>query len=308
MNKRRERMAVGAALTVVTTMIAIGCGGDLPQASRLERTRVLGARVQVAGDPGRADAQPGEAAAVEWILAGPRAPDARGPLAWSFGLCTAIDGACQDAPGMAAQGNGAAVLVPFTMPAVTDDVRRPMMIGAICEEGAPGVGGAGLPTCGPGTTSANLARFQLPASAGNRHPQIGDDAIELDGAPWTARAAVDAGVPCDDTSGLPVVAPSETEHRFRMVTDANDRDAVTPAGELEALQLSSFATAGELAGQYTTVDPTDTRPDADLTGKWTTPVAKDVPATGLTVHFVFVMRDGRGGLDLTDRALCVRTP
>ena len=305
MNKRRERIGSSGALTVATTMMVLGCGGDLPQASRLERTRVLGARVQVTADPGRADAQPGEAAAVEWVLAGPRAP---GALAWSFGVCTAIDGACQDAPGMPTQGNGAAVLVPFTMPAATDDVRRPMMIGAICEGGAPGSNAAGLPTCGAGTTSANVARFQLPASAGNRHPQIGDDVIELDGAPWTARAAGDAGGPCDDTSGLPVVAPSDTERRFRMVTDANDRDAVTPAGELEGLQLSSFATAGELAGQYTTVDPTDTRPDADLTGKWTTPVAKDVPATGLTVHFVFVMRDGRGGLDLTDRALCVRTP
>jgi hypothetical protein len=306
MNKRRERIGFSAVLAIGATMAAIGCGGDLPQASRLERTRVLGARVQVAADPGRADAQPGEAATVEWVLAGPRAA---GALAWSFGLCTAINGACQDAPGMTAQGNGAPVLVPFTMPAAaTDDVRRPMMIGAICEGGAPGSDAAGLPTCGAGTTSANSARFQLPASTGNRHPQLGDDAIELDGAAWTARATGDADAPCDDTSGLPVLAPSDTEHRFRVVTDANDRDAVNAAGELEGLQLSSFATEGELAGQYTTVDAADTRPDADLTGKWTTPVAKDVPAAGLTVRFVFVMRDGRGGLDLTDRALCVRAP
>jgi len=304
--QQRWKIGIGA---VAMTMVA-GCGGDLPAASRLERTRVLGARVQVASDPGRADAQAGEAAAVEWVMAGPRAP---GALAWSFSLCTAIDGNCEGASTTVAQGSAAPVVVPFTMPEVVDDVRRPLMLGAICEGGAPGAEGDGLPRCQSGTTSANVARFQLPDPVGNRHPQLGDDPIEFEGALWTARATGDAGAPCDVTSGMPVVAPDgDLERRFRIVTDANDRDSYPRAGaaaaELEALQLSSFATDGDLAGQYTTVDATDTRPDADLTGKWTTPAPKDVPAAGLTVHFHFILRDGRGGLDATDRALCVRAP
>lgn len=312
-----QRPTIGIMMGVAAALLA-GCGGDLPVATRLERTRVLGARVQVAGDPGRADAQPGETAAVEWVLAGPRAP---AELAWSFGLCTAIDGTCEDPPGMAVQGMAvqgmtapgiAPVVVPFTMPAVIDDVRRPLMLGAICEGGAAEADGAGLPRCEAGTTSANVARFQLPASEGNRHPQVGDDAIEFDGIAWATRATGDAGAPCDATSGMPVVAPNDTEHRLRVVTDANDRDTYTPAGatapELEKLQLSSFATDGDMAGQYTTVDPTDTRPDAELSGEWTAPAAKDVPADGSTVQFHFVLRDGRGGLDFTDRALCVRAP
>ncbi|HEX2660288.1 MAG TPA: hypothetical protein VHU40_18530 [Polyangia bacterium] len=303
MTKQAMTIGLGA-------LMLLGCGGDLPEATRLERTRVLGARVKVAADPGRADAQAGEAATVEWILAAPRAP---GALAWSFGLCTAIDGTCEGATAMAAEGNGAPVMVPFTMPSPIDDVRRPLMLGAICEGGAPGVGGDGLPTCGAGTTSANVARFQLPDATGNRHPQFGDDAIEFEGTPWTAHATGDAGAPCDEASGLPVVtADVDKEHRFRVITDANDRESYTPAGAtapaLEALQMSSFSTEGELSGQYTAVEPTDTRPDADLSGKWTTPAAKDVPPAGLTVHFHFVLRDGRGGLDITDRALCVRTP
>jgi len=320
MTQQRETIRLGvatvAAATLVATLMATvlatmfaGCGGDLPAASRLERTRVLGARVQVADDPGRAEARAGEAAVVEWLLAGPRAP---GSLAWSFSMCTAINGACEGAPTMTGQGTTPPIVVPFLMPAAIDDVRRPMLLGAICEGGAPAVDSQGLPICGAGTTSANPARFQLPRTtadqAANRHPQLADDAIEFDGVAWTARAIGDAGIPCDGSAGMPLVAPGDTEHRLRVVTDGNDRDSFTPDGanvpQLEELQLSSFATEGEVLNQYATVDAMQT----DLTGKWTAPAAKAVPAAGLTVNFHFVLRDGRGGLDWTDRALCVRLP
>jgi hypothetical protein len=294
--------------------LAAGCGGDLPVASHLERARVLGARVQVttgaAAAPGRADALPGETAAVEWLVAAPAAPPS---LAWAFGVCTAIDGMCEDGPGMPVEGTGAPVVAAFTAPPAIDDTRRPLMVGVVCAGGAPALDASGLPGCDAATDSANVTRFQIPMVAiveeANHHPNLGDDAVELEGVAWTAVPAGDAGGPCDAAAGLPVVQAGAGELHLRVVSDANDREAfVREAGrapELEALQLSMFATAGELDGQYALVDTTDTRPDADLKGKWTPPAAKDVPAGGLVVHFHFVLRDGRGGLDWAHRALCV---
>jgi hypothetical protein len=298
-----------AAAAVAVAVLAVGCSNDLPAASRLERTRVLGARVQVAADPGRADAMPGEAAAVEWLLAGPRAP---GALAWTFAICDGVEGACTDAPAMAASGTGAPVLAPFTAPATApvDDVHGPLMLGAVCEDGAPTLDATTmLPACAAASTSANVARFAIPIGTPNHHPNLANDVITLDGAPWTTEPAGDAGGPCDAAT-MPTVEAGAPERALSLVTDADDRESFVAAGvtSLEALQLSSFATAGKLGGSYALIPSTDARPDAAFTAKWTPPARTDVPATGMTVQFHFVVRDGRGGLDWAHRALCVVAP
>jgi hypothetical protein len=301
------------AAAVAVAVFAMGCSDDLPAAARLERTRVLGARVRVAADPGRADVLPGEAAAVEWLLAGPRAPSA---LAWTFALCDGVDGACGDAPAMTAAGTGAPVLAPFTAPAAPpiDDAHGPLMLGAVCEGGAPTLDAAtALPACAAASTSANVARFAIPVAAGappNHHPNLANDALTLDGAPWTSVPTGDAGEPCDATSALPIVEADAAERALRLITDADDRELFVVAGAptLEALQLSTFATAGKLGGSYALIPSTDARPDADFTAKWTPPARADVPAAGMTVQFHFVARDGRGGLDWAHRALCVVAP
>jgi hypothetical protein len=194
------------------------------------------------------------------------------------------------------------------------------MFGAVCEGGALALGAAASSTaCAGDVASANVARFAIPVAAAGatptRHPALGNDAVELDGAPWTAEPAGDAGAPCDATAGLPVVAAGSAELKLRLVTDADDRETFVPPGApagsapvLEALQLSNFATAGKLAGSYQAIPATDARPDADFVAKWTPPAASVVPAGGLTVNFHFVVRDGRGGLDWLHRAVCVASP
>jgi hypothetical protein len=304
-------MLVAAAVAVV----AVGCSNDLPTASRLERTRVLGARVQIAVDPGRADAMTGEIAGVEWLLAGPRAP---GALAWTFAVCDAVDSACSDAPTMIVSGTGAPVLAPFTAPAtVPDDAHGPLMLGAVCEDGSPTVDATtALPACTTASTSSNVVRFAIPVvpvgATPNHHPNLANDMFTLDGAPWTSVPMGDAGGPCDTTTALPIVEAGAPERQLRVITDADDRESFVVAGAtaatLEALQLSSFATAGKLGGSYALIPSTDMRPDADVTVKWTPPTRAEVPATGMTVQFHFVVRDGRGGLDWAHRALCVVAP
>jgi hypothetical protein len=300
------------ALAAVVALVA-GCSNDLPAASRLERTRVLGARVRVAADPGRADAEPGESAAIEWLVAGPRTPPS---LAWVFAQCTGVGGACADAPAPVASGMGFPVLAPFTAPAVPSATGGPLMIGAVCDGGAAAIDPA---ACTGAVASANVARFAIPiAPAGetpNRHPALANDLVELDDAAWTTEPIGDAGAPCDATAGLPVVVAGSAERHVRLVTDGDDRESYLPPGApagsapvLETLQLSNFATAGKLAGSYQAIAATDTRPDADFVAKWTPPAPADVPAGGLTVNFHLVVRDGRGGLDWLHRAVCVVSP
>jgi hypothetical protein len=277
--------------------VAAGCNGDLPVASELTATRVMGARVQIAADPGRAAAMPGEAADVEWLVAGPTDP---GPFPWAVALCTGLDHNCVDAPGAPATGTGLPVVVPFTAPDAT------------------ALGGGHAPLMA-GMLGTIPARFDVPVDADgsppNHHPNLANDELDFAGALWTTPVAGDAGGPCDGSDGAPVIKATPAgadavDQEIRLVSDGDDRetfvtDAATGATALEELQLSNFSTAGKFTASYAAIFSTDTRPDADVTMKWTPPNAGDVPAAGLTVQFHFVVRDGRGGLDWTHRSACV---
>jgi hypothetical protein len=85
-------ITIALVLGAIVAVLIAGCSNDLPVASQLERTRVLGARVEVASDPGRAEVSPGEAASVSWIVDGPSAP---ATLDWAFTLCTTAGAGCR---------------------------------------------------------------------------------------------------------------------------------------------------------------------------------------------------------------------
>jgi hypothetical protein len=316
-------LTVALVLAAIAAIALAGCSNDLPVASKLERTRVLGARVEVASDPGRAEVSPGEAASVSWIVAGPSAP---ATLDWAFALCTTAGGDCADAPQPIAAGSGAPVTVAFTAPDATTLGTKflPMMLGEICADGT--IGGdvvAGLPTCTGAGASGTPVRFVVPVTPDgetpNHHPTLGDDLLALGGATWdpTTATAAAAGDACDASGGLPVVAATPdgkdaVKQEIRIVSDADDRETYTPAGktvpQLEDLQISNFTTAGKFESSYAAIFGTDTRPDADVLVKWEPPAASAVPAGGEVVIFHFVVRDLRGGLDWTSRAVCVVQP
>ena len=311
---------------VAAVLLAAGCSNDLPVASVLERTRVLGARVEVAADPGRAEVTPGETASVTWIVAGPSAP---ATLDWAFALCTTGGADCADAPQPIGTGSGTPVTVGFTTPdaAVLGTNLLPLVLGIVCADGTVGVDPSApnspLPTCtGPGA-SGTPVRFTVPVAPDgatpNRHPVFSNDVIELGGAAWDPATATAAapGDACDAASGLPVIAATPTggaviEQEIRIVSDGDDRETFTPDGatmaQLEELQISNFTTAGKFVSSYAAIFATDTRPDADVTVKWEPPAAADVAGGGEVVTFHFVIRDLRGGLDVTSRALCVLVP
>jgi hypothetical protein len=309
---------LGLLFAAIAASAAAGCSNDLPVASHLERTRVIGARIDVAADPGRAEVFAGEAASVEWIVAGPRPPVT---LDWAFALCVAGQSACVDTPAPAGMGSGAPIVVPFQTPdaSTLTNGLLPLMFGEICADGTLGIDASGtMPTCTGAGASGTSTRFVVPVrldgGTPNRQPNLANDPIELDGAAWdpgTATIAA-AGDACDASTGLPVVvapASGDVKHPVRLVSDGDDREMYTPAGAtaptLEELQFSNFATDGKFESSYGAILPTDTRPDADVTMKWIPPVSADVPSSGEVVVLTFVVRDLRGGLDVTTRALCL---
>jgi hypothetical protein len=315
-------ITIALVLGGIAALLIAGCSSDLPVASTLERTRVLGARVEIAADPGRAEVSPGEAASVSWIISGPSAP---ATLDWAFALCTTGGADCADAPQPIAAGTGAPVTVAFTTPdaATLGTTLRPLMLGAVCADGTLGFDPTTvLGTCTGTDASGTTVRFIVPVTpAGetpNHHPVFTNDVLEIGGAPWDpATATAAAGDACDASGGLPVVTATPAgqdaiKQEIRIVSDGDDRESFTPQGktaaQLEDLQISNFTTAGKFESSYAAIFATDTRPDADVTVKWEPPAAAPVAGTGEVVVFHFVVRDLRGGLDVTTRALCAVTP
>jgi hypothetical protein len=70
--------------------MAVGCVEELPQAQDIEDTRVLGARVEVAGDPERAWPAPGETARISLLVVHPRLADDNDDLQTMFVACTRL--------------------------------------------------------------------------------------------------------------------------------------------------------------------------------------------------------------------------
>src|SRR5262249_29190685 len=264
-NKSILPISVALVIAGLLGLLAAGCSNDLPVASVLERTRVLGARVDVAADPGRAAVSPGEAASVSWIVAGPSAP---GSLDWGFALCTtaATNAQCSDAPQPVATGSGTPVVAAFTTPdaATLGTDLLPLMIGEICADGTLGVGqgtpGAPLGSCTGAGASGTSVSFVVPVTPDgetpNRHPVLSNDVIQLGPIVWDPATAtgVAAGDACDASTGLPVVTATPegkdaVKQEIRIVSDGDDRETYTPAGktvpQLEDLQISNFTTAGK---------------------------------------------------------------
>lgn len=316
----------GTALTVglFTTLAAVfgaGCGPDFDPPSLIEKTRVLGARVEVAGAPDRAAPAPGETAVVTWLMTTPTAPASSPPLpplpplGWAFALCVpAAPGGlvCADQPPLQVyQGTDSPPRISVAIPGadVIGTGRSLVLYGRICISSMPTFNPqSGYPGCtdsADGTTASVSIRLQKDGET-NQNPTA-ERGLGLDGQPWTVPVA--GANPC-------LVGPRLTagpaDHLITVAAAGSDRESytallgdppvATPARE--SLQISHFTTAGELKSPYSFVEAEDANAETVVSVKWKTP--EPMKVTGETpVTFTFVVRDGRGGIDWTSRAACV---
>ena len=303
-------------LGIADGVFLAGCGPTFDPASLIETTRVLGARVEVDGDPARATPRPGETASVTWLIT---SPEATPPLHWAFAVCApgSVGGttslSCQSAPLALFEGTNTTPRISISVPPLESlgGASSLLLYGEICSGGDsmpmfdPQ---SGIPGCtkGGGTTMSVSVPLQLGDDA--NHNPTADRAFTFDGQVWPTLASGD-----DPCLAGPWASAGSTDHVIGNMTEASDRESYTgiagdppvAAPKRESLQISQFTTAGKPKSQFSFVEATDENTETTVEVKWEAPKAEDVPAAGLPVTFTFVTRDNRGGTDWTTRSACV---
>ena len=313
----QKRAWIGLALVLVVPL-APGCIEDFDPASRIQSTRILGARVAVDGAPDEAWPRPGQSFELRWLVA---APGPVPPLESVFLACPAAPvqfgmDTCGGAPALAGECAGGSdptcvrVDVPVMPPA-----EELLVAGVLCENGAPeldlaretfGCAGDGA-TGTPAFFTVHL-RDGDAEGAGNLHPVIMSVTFDGDPLPEPAAGVLD-GEPTPCPAGIPVVAVDGATHEIGVtVTDASLEtfSVMDDDGSVETLteeiQISHFVTAGELDRQFSLIDVDD----RVATVEWAAPTAESLGAGERVVEVLLVARDGRGGMAWSGRALCVR--
>jgi hypothetical protein len=282
--------------------LSLGCDEPLKPVELVAEPRVLGGRVEVDGDPGRAAPAPGELARASFLLATPELSPSFG---FAFAVCpgAARRGArpaCASAPFaevLSENGESETPSIAFEVPAELDPSGRLVVLGIICPDGTPSADGTTCDGADPGTPIAlelELAR----ADDTNLNPELLPEDLTLDDEVWPELPAVDG-----DCAGLgfPEVAVS-SKHRLGITLGEADRDPLLHPSRLdparESLQLSHFTTAGDLEHAFQSIawDSAELAREVN----WTAP-----KEPGLT-RFWLAVRDFRGGGAFAERAICVQ--
>jgi hypothetical protein len=285
-----------------------GCDDPLKPVDTVEEPRVLAARVEVEGDPDRTSPNPGETVHVTWLVAAPNGdalagfgmaacaaePWGRGPTACrAEPFAVASAGPTSDRPRF-----------DFTVPADLDPVKNPLLavLGSLCPDATGNVDENGA-SCDAGEELAVSLDFLLATADDiNQNPNFSADSLSLDGSPWAPAPAL-LSEPCEGL-GLPELPYSKSEHTIDIGLPDSARQTLVQKSSAdparETLQLAHFASAGDSSSAFSQLLGTD--PATSVSYRWNTP--KNAPVGGRIVRFWFVARDGRGGSDFTERALC----
>ena len=283
-------------------LLVTGCDEPLSHVELIDKTRVLAAKVEVAGDATRAAPLPGEDLVVRWLVVAPE-PDPA--LAYAFTACVAADSAadlasCQGdalATSASLEPVAGAPSIAFQAPADATGSERLAVLGAVCPASAGLLEESGL-ACSDGS-SAQAVSLDFTMDDGS-HPNTNPalTSVSLDGGellPETAETS--------DCTLLPSV-PRGGHHRVGLELDPNSRDSVVPQNPAdptrESLLISYFVTSGELDHAYSAIDSSAASTSGSVI--WTAPVPRDAP---LLARLFFVVRDGRGDSDFTERRVCV---
>ena len=283
------------ALSVVT-----GCDEPISPLELIDKTRVLAAKVEVADDATRAAPLPGEEVLVRWLVA---APDPNAAFAYRLSVCIAKDAAtdlpsCQGDALASAESLAPATEAPsiaFSAPGTASGNERLAVLGGVCPAGQALADAATL-SCSDGTT-ARAVSLDFSMDDGN-HPNANPALIDVlvDGTSLTAAAG---GSDCTTLPAFPA-----GKHRLTVELGPNSRDPLEPANSgdptRESLLLSYFVTAGELDHAFTAIDAGSNATGGSVI--WTAASHGTEPSF---VRLYFVVRDGRGGSDFTERRVCV---
>jgi hypothetical protein len=295
-------------LPAVVTLTALAglaaCGDSIVKGWLVDRTRVIGARVEAATDATRASIAPGEMARVSWVIATPAGVP---HVAWAIAACVPPSGtsaapACPT--GALAESHGTAdgevVATDVVVPSgVTNETL--LVLAAFCEGGTPALDPTTFVATCAGAPDAPLlasAVMRLAAAGPNLNPAP-PSGVRLGPTPLAA-SDVAAGMPCSDprASALPRLAAGGPDVDLVYPFRAADRE---PG---ESLVLSTLVTEGKLDAQYASLEATEALPK-EVHVAWTPP-GVEVGPEGRVVRFFVGLRDGRGGAAFSGFAVCIR--
>jgi hypothetical protein len=302
-----KRRIIESVVAVFFVARALGCDDSINKGWLVDRTRVLGERVEAKAEPARAAIGAAEPLRLTWLVG---APDGTGHLGWAFAVCAPVVGnfpepRCEGpvfASGAGAS-DGELVTMELTAPTAAElgTLQSLQVLAAFCEGGAATLDAARFTATCEGGAEARLAAgsIRLAAAGPNRNPEVATDAVLFDGAALApALATTRAGTPCVGQPTSPVVNAG-SEHTFTLRFRGDERE------EGETILASHQVTTGELKRQYSSLDPGDPAPK-DVTIDWTAPPDGEVGDGGRLAEIFFVLRDGRGGQAFARRTLCVR--
>jgi hypothetical protein len=287
--------------------LTFGCADPLKTESLIQETRVLGARVEAAGDAMRASPGPGERAHLDVFVA---APDGPPSVAYAISLCAVAPSntgfpSCVGAPFATALQTQLGLGDPqldFEVPADLDVSTTPhgFASGIVCPSSPAELTSDGGARCASGASDAFAFEFDF-AGPGedNDNPTFTANSLTLDGATWTA-SAVDASCP-----GTLSEVHAASKHSVGVQLQDTDFDSLVQMSpedpSRETLLVSQFSDAGALLHTFDSLTPDTPALQSDV--EWDAPAKTD--SAGTIVHFYFVVRDSRGGEDFATRALCL---
>ncbi len=310
--------------TLVALLCAMsGCGDELTPASLIEGPRVIGARAVMEADATRAWPEPGEEARVEFVVvdAGPTPP-----LTWGFLACAlaersfGIDECSGDPLALALQltapdaaaGEDPDPHIDLRVPEEATAESSVLVLGAICFSGTPNMDFDTEQPCEGEGASGTLVTFVVPvgdAANTNTHPEL--DIVRLDGEDWTYAPPRDAPLEgCAGAADVPQIRRSaQAIHEIQIVAnaasfesyEAESGDPPMMVTQSEELQVSLFSTLGELEGLYAFAEAGE----AEMSVEWEPAQLVAGADAGQLVRFNFVARDGRAGLSVISRGVCI---
>lgn len=296
----RAPAALGLGVTLLATS---ACDEPLSKVEAIDKTRVVGAKIEVAGDPTRAAPLPGEDVAVRFLVL---APEPEPSFAYALTACVAADSASDLTTCAGEPLATAASLIPvpdapsiaFVAPVDATADTRLAVLGKVCSSDA-GLPSDDASTCDDGSAvrATTLDFYMDDGSHPNTNPAI--TSVSFDGT----ELAPETGL-TTDCAELPAVSAGSIKHGLNVKVDETSRDPIErqtgadPARE--SLLFSYFVSRGDVDHAWSGIESTD--PSSSTGATWTPPPNVDTPSLA---RFVIVVRDGRGGSDFTERRVCI---
>jgi hypothetical protein len=293
---------VKAIQLVALGVLLSGCDDPLKSVELIAEPRVLGARVEVMGEPGRAAPAPGESATASFLLA---SPEGEMPLGYALAACPASPrqggrSACAAEPFatvLSDNGEASSASLDFDVPAELDPAGSVLVLGILCPDGSPSAEGDSCDGVDPGTPVTLELELARDGDV-NYNPELEPATISFDGESW---AEVDGANGDCAGLGYPEVTVS-SKHTIDVALGEDDRDALPRPSSLdpsrESLQLSHFTTGGDLSRAFESIAWDDDELSRQVTWK--------APKEPGLVRFWLVLRDLRGGGAFATRAVCVQ--